>query len=71
VKFYFVDNGDFVFDLLVKIEELKFTVDGIPFGGCTQLEPGIYLWEVLRHFVIFQRSEATRKLRIAAVKPVT
>ena len=23
VKFYFIDNGDLVFDLLVRIEELK------------------------------------------------
>lgn len=26
VKLYFVDNGDLVFDVLVKIEELKFSL---------------------------------------------
>jgi hypothetical protein len=70
VKHYFVDNGDLVFDVLVKIEELKFTADGAPPEGCTQIEPNIYLWEVLRHWVIYQRTTATRTLRIAAIKPV-
>jgi hypothetical protein len=48
VKYYFIDNGDLVFDVLVRIEELKFTEDGIPPEGCTQIEPNIYLWEILR-----------------------
>ena len=67
---YFVDNGDLVFDLLVRIEELKFIEDAIPPEGCIQLEPNAYRWEVLQHLVIYQRTVATRKLRIAVVKPV-
>ncbi|MFN8493212.1 MAG: hypothetical protein U0350_36785 [Caldilineaceae bacterium] len=70
VKLYFIDNGDLVFDVLVKIEELKFTENGIPREGCTQIEPGVYLWEVLRHAVIYHRREATHRLRIAAIKPL-
>ena len=37
VKFYFIDNGDLVFDLLVSIEELKFIGDGIPPEGCIEI----------------------------------
>ena len=70
VKFYFIDNGDLVFDLLVRIEELKFIGDGIPPEGCIQIEPNVYQWEVLRHTVIYRKTEATRKLRIAVVKPM-
>lgn len=69
VKFYFIDNGKLVFELLVKIEELKFTEDGIPSEGCTQLEPHIYLWEVLGHSIIYRKTPTTRKLIIAVVKP--
>jgi hypothetical protein len=70
VKFYFIDNGDLVFDLLVRIGELKFTAEGMPPEGCAQIEPGVYLWVVLQHSVIYRRTEATRKLRIAVVKPL-
>lgn len=70
VKFYFIDNGDLVFDLLVRIEELKYAPDGLPDGEWIELEPEIFLWSVLRHFVVYQRSKAERKLRIAVVKPM-
>jgi hypothetical protein len=70
VKFYFIDNGDLVFEVLVKIEELKYIESGVPAEGCAQIEPEVYLWEVLQHWVIYQRSPTMRKLRIAAIKPV-
>lgn len=69
VKFYFIDNGALVFDLLIKIEELRYIPSGIPAEGCTQLEPSIYIWEVLRHAIIYQRREPEHKLRIATIKP--
>ena len=69
-KFYFIDNGDLVFDLLVQIEELKYAPDGLPDENWFELEPEIFLWSILRHLVIYQRLEADRKLRIAAVKPM-
>ncbi len=49
-KFYFIDNGDYVFDLLVKIEELKFFPDAMPPEGCTPLDdkPNTYKWAVSR-----------------------
>ena len=67
VKYYFLDNGDLVFNLLIKIEELRYTPDGIPPAGCTQLDLNYYWWEVLRHIVIFERTG--HKLIIEIVKP--
>jgi hypothetical protein len=67
VKFYFLDNGDLVFDLLVRIEELRHTPNGIPPGGCTQLEPNFYWWEILRHIVVYEIKG--QKLIIEIVKP--
>ncbi len=67
VKHYFLDNGNFVFDLLIKIEELRHTADGIPPEGCTQLDLNFYWWEILRHVVIYERKG--KKLIIEIVKP--
>lgn len=67
VKYYFLDNGDLVFDLLVRIEELRLTHDAIPPEGCTQLDLGFYWWEVLQHIVIYEKKENT--LIIEVVKP--
>ena len=67
VKFYFLDNGDLVFDLLVKIEELRYIPEGIPPEGCTPLDPNFYAWEVLRHVVIYEQQDGV--LVIQVVKP--
>ncbi len=67
VKYYFLDNGDLVFDLLVKIEELRLTLEGIPPEGTTQLEPNFFAWEILRHVVIYERQD--KVLVIEVVKP--
>jgi hypothetical protein len=68
VKFYFLDNGDRGFALLVKLEELSYTSTGMPPEGCTQLEPGYYWWEVLRHSVVY-RTITENRLEILTVKP--
>lgn len=71
VKFYFLDNHPYTFDLLVRIEELKFTQDGIPPEGCHQDEPGYCLWEVLGHVVSYRRlAGEERRLEILIVKPL-
>jgi hypothetical protein len=70
VKLYFLDNGNLVFNLLVKIEELKFMPEGIPAEGCTQIEEGLLWWEVLRHIVIYERIVEEKQLIITAVKPM-
>lgn len=68
VRNYFLDNDELVFGLLVRIEELRHTKDGIPPEGATQLELNFYWWEVLRHIVLYERQGNT--LIIEMVKPI-
>lgn len=71
VKYYFVDNYPYTFDLLVRIEELKYIQSGIPSEGCVELEPGFYWWEVLQHAFIYERiTEQPQKLIVVVVKPM-
>lgn len=74
VKFYFLDNDPYCFDLLVKIEELKFNLDGIPPEGLTPLddpdEPDLYLWLVLNQVVILRKITIERGLYIIAIRPL-
>jgi len=71
VKYYFIDNDPYAFDLLVRIEELKYTDDGIPPEGSLELEPGFFWWRVLHHIVIYERITApSPRLIIAVVKPL-
>jgi len=70
VKFYFIDNGPYTFDLLVKLEELKFYEDGIPPESCIQIDLSWYMWMVLNHVVIYELAAAKRSLIIWVVKPI-
>lgn len=67
---YFIDNDPYTFSLLIKIEELKFTPEGIPPEGCTQIEDGLLWWEILNHAVIYERLETAKQLIICAIKPL-
>ena len=68
VKSYFLDNYPYTFDVLVKIEELKFLPNAIPQDGCTQLEPNFYHWTVLDHLVLYEKKG--QMLYIWVVKPI-
>ncbi len=69
-KFYFIDNDPYSFDLLIRIEELKYFADAVPPEGCTLLEGNLYLWEVAAHYVLFEKLSADDRLLIAVVKPL-
>ena len=71
VRNYFLDNDPYSFDLLVRIEELRYSPDAIPPEGCTPLteEPNNYLWLVLNHVVVYEKV-GTNLLKIWAVKPL-
>ena len=69
-KNYFLDNDPYTFDLLIKIEELKFYPDDIPFEGYTQIDDGLLWWEVLEYAVIYTRQAAVQQIIIAAIKPL-
>ena len=65
---YFKDNGDLVFDLLIKIEELKYSPDGTPHEGhYVALPNGLFAWTVLRHTVVYEA--ANGRLIVQAVLP--
>jgi len=69
VKFYFLDNYPYTFDLLIRIEELKYFGNAVPPEGCKPLEePNWYIWTVLGHAVIYEK--AANKLIIRVVKPL-
>ncbi|MCX6050243.1 MAG: hypothetical protein NT075_34530 [Chloroflexi bacterium] len=74
VKTYFVDNEPYCFDLLVRIEELKFDASAVPPEGLTPLddpeEPSLYLWLVLAHAVILRKIVDEKILYIIAVRPL-
>jgi len=74
VKAYFVDNEPYCFNLLVRIEELKFDADATPPEELTPMndpdEPSLYLWLVLDHAVMLRKNVPEKSLYIVAVKPL-
>lgn len=51
---YFLDNGELTRDLMIAIEELAF-FGGIPItGDHTESEPGLHLWIVSDHIVVYR-----------------
>jgi len=69
VKFYFLDNYPYTFELLVKIEELKFSEDGMPFAGDAGFRADYYWWRILNHTVIYWIFADRQTIRILAIKP--
>jgi hypothetical protein len=68
VKFYFTDNGTYTGNLLDEIERLRYSPDALPPDSYSELEPGLFVWEILNHLVFYRREKAW--LLIAAVKPL-
>lgn len=66
---YAIDSHPYNEAVLIALEELAQTDDGIPAEGCTEIEPGLYLWEVADHLVIYERIEAQRRLHVLILKP--
>ena len=68
---YLENNLSLVAELIQAIDGLSATEGGIPPEGCTQIEPGIYWWEVARHSMIYTRiSGGKPRLRISVIKPI-
>ena len=57
-------------DLRYAIFSLQQTADGIPEGGVTQMEPGVYVWEIYAHQVMYRRIEQEHRLFISSVRPL-
>lgn len=65
-KFYFLDNDPYTFDLLVKIEELRYTHDGLPTDSYS-VSDDLILWNVLDHTVAYRI--VGDLINVRAVKP--
>lgn len=66
---YFLDNYPYTFNLLVRIEELKFIGDRILPDNCAHLGSNYYWWEILDHAVIFEQVD-TDTLYVVSIKPL-
>lgn len=53
------------------IFSLQQTAEGIPEAGVTQIEPGIYMWEIHNHHVVYRRFEQEHRLFISSVRPLS
>jgi hypothetical protein len=67
-KFYFIEHGDLTGNLLGEIELLRYFPDGLPDENYIEIEPGLFRWTILDHFVYFRKQGS--KLIIAVVKPL-
>ncbi len=70
---YLYDSYPYTEAILIAIEELRFLKDAIPAQGCTQLELGVYMCEMLRHVVVYRRIldvQPKPMLWIGVVKPL-
>ena len=68
-KFYFLDNYPYTFDLLIRIEELKFIENHSLPNSCVELAPNYYWWEILGHAIVFEQLDA-QTLYILSIKPL-
>jgi hypothetical protein len=70
---YIIDSHPYNEAVLIALEDLALNAEGIPAEGCTQIEPGVYLWEVADHQVVYQRipgPEGTpHRLHVLILKP--
>lgn len=66
---YALDSYPYNEDVLVAIESLTLTKDGLPESNCVKLESEYYLWEVAPHSVLFQRVINKMEIRILIIKP--
>lgn len=67
---YALDSYPYNEEVLMAIESLAMTTEGLPTEAYIQLEPEYYLWEIAQHTVIFRRiMDETLRLRILVIKP--
>jgi hypothetical protein len=67
VKFYFLDNDPYTFELLAELYRLTYYTD--PLEGCREQadSPGIFALAVLEHTVLFSFNDGV--IRVLVVKP--
>jgi hypothetical protein len=67
VKFYFLDNDPYTFELLAELYRLTYYTD--PLEDCQERSdsPGVFTLAVLEHTVLFTFSDGV--IRVLVVKP--
>lgn len=70
VRNYIYDSYPYTDAVWQAIKSLRQTKEGIPAEGVTQLEPGVCLWEVVNHLVVYERDVERQTLIVTVVKPV-
>lgn len=68
---YALDSYPYNEDVLIAIEALALTEEGLPPDLWTELEAEYYLWQVAHHIVMFRRIVGKESIiRILVIKPV-
>jgi hypothetical protein len=66
---YALDSYPYNEDVLVEIETLALTAEGLPANNYARLDSEYYVWEIAKHTVIFQRIVDKMEIRILVIKP--
>ena len=64
---YAIDSHPYNEDVLIAIEELAFTEDGLPHKGVYRILNGRYVWDIAEHTVIYRQIDD--RLYIILIKP--
>lgn len=67
---YAIDSHPYNEQVLIAIEDLSETVDGLPPSNGKALRPNLYLWLIADHEVIYERFQYENLLYIWIVKPL-
>jgi hypothetical protein len=70
VRNYIYDSYPYTAAVWQAIKSLRQTKDGLPPSGWRELEPDLYLWLVVDHWVVYKRLVAEQKLVITVLKPM-
>jgi len=69
VRNYIFDSYPYTAEIWQQIKSLRQTSNGLPESGWKIIEPGLYLWVVAGHSVIYKRLIEERKIVVTVLKP--
>ena len=67
---YAVDSHSYNEAVLMALESLAQSNEGIPAENCTPLARNRYKWEIEGHLVLFRRVQTRHTIRILIIKPL-
>lgn len=66
---YIIDSFPYTEKIWQTIKLLRFTEDGLPYSNYQQLSDGAYLWIISNHWVLFERDEDEKIIRVLKIQP--